>query len=102
MLGEVAGVATNSRGEIIVYTRTGIRPSRSARHDPFAHDGSRMFQFDRAGEYVRKLARTPTVRHRSPSAWSTERDNLWAVDQMSNMVTKFAPQARRDAAGTQG
>ena len=48
-LGEVGGVATNSRGDIFVYTRTGHPTLSMGTARPFAHGGSRLFQFDRNG-----------------------------------------------------
>src|ERR1041384_2689602 len=53
-LGEVAGVATNSKGDIFVYTRTGHPTVTIGTMRPFAHGGSRLFQFDRTGKYVRE------------------------------------------------
>ncbi|HEU0039180.1 MAG TPA: hypothetical protein VFR76_07895, partial [Verrucomicrobiae bacterium] len=44
-LGEVAGVATNSKGDIFVYTRTGHPTVTIGTMRPFAHGGSRMFLF---------------------------------------------------------
>ena len=49
-LGEVGGVATNSRGDIFVYTRTGHPTVSLGTARPFAHGGSRLFQFDRNGQ----------------------------------------------------
>ena len=46
-LGEVGGVATNSKGDIFVYTRTGHPTVTIGTARPFAHGGSRLFQFDR-------------------------------------------------------
>src|SRR6202045_4993123 len=51
-LGEVGGVATNSRGDIFVYTRTGHPTVSMGTARPFAHGGSRLFQFDSSGKYV--------------------------------------------------
>ena len=42
-LGEVAGVATNSKGDLFVYTRTGHPTVTIGTMRPFAHGGSRMF-----------------------------------------------------------
>ena len=50
-LGEVGGVATNSRGDIFVYTRTGHPTITIGTARPFAHGGSRLFEFDRNGKY---------------------------------------------------
>ena len=46
-LGEAAGVATNSKGEIFVYTRTGTPMVTSATARNVSHGGARLFQFDR-------------------------------------------------------
>src|SRR5919204_375706 len=54
-LGEVGGVATNSRGDIFVYTRTGHPTMSIASARPFVHGGSRLFQFDRNGKYTREI-----------------------------------------------
>src|SRR5258708_39691686 len=56
-LGEVGGVATNSKGDIFVYTRTGHPTISIGTARPFAHGGSALLQFDRAGKFVRRLAK---------------------------------------------
>jgi len=56
-LGEVGGVATNSRGDIFVYTRTGHPTVTIGSARPFAHGGSRLFQFDRNGKFVREIGK---------------------------------------------
>ena len=45
-LGEVGGVAANSKGDIFVYTRTGHPTISIGTSRAFAHGGSRLFQFD--------------------------------------------------------
>src|SRR6266540_1687194 len=54
-LGEVGGVATSSRGDIYVYTRTGHPTVSMATARPFVHGGSRLFQFDRNGKFTREI-----------------------------------------------
>src|SRR4051812_35080379 len=56
-LGEAAGVATNSKGDVFVYTRTGHPTITIGTARPFAHGGSRLFQFDRGGKYVREIGK---------------------------------------------
>ena len=58
-LGEVAGVATNSKGDLFVYTRTGHPNVTIGTMRPFAHGGSRLFQFDRAGKFLRACLKSP-------------------------------------------
>ena len=53
-LGEAAGVATNSKGNIFVYTRTGGANSTLGASRVFTHGGSRLFEFDRTGKFVIK------------------------------------------------
>src|SRR6202162_1424827 len=54
-LGEVAGVATNSKGDVFVYTRTGHPTITIGTARPFAHGGSRLLQFDKTGKFVREI-----------------------------------------------
>ena len=54
-LGEVGGVATNSKGDIFVYTRTGHPTISLGSARAFAHGGSRLFQFDRNGKFIREI-----------------------------------------------
>ncbi len=48
-LGEAAGVATNSKGNIFVYTRTGENATMGGSRF-FTHGGSRLFEFDPTGK----------------------------------------------------
>ncbi len=93
-LGEVAGVATNSRGDIFVYTRTGHPTISIGTARPFAHGGSRLFQFDRNGAFVRDIGKNSYGFMFASQVRIDPNDNIWVVDQMTNMVIKFDPQGR--------
>ncbi len=93
-LGEVGGVATNSRGEIFVYTRTGHPTVTIGSARPFAHGGSRLFQFDPAGKFVREVGKDTYAFMYAAQVRVDPSDNIWVVDEMSNMVIKFDPQRR--------
>ena len=54
-LGEVAGVATNSKGHLFVYTRTGNPTVGLGNSRLFTHGGSRLFEFDANGNFVREI-----------------------------------------------
>src|SRR5450631_3722506 len=56
-LGETAGVATNSKGDVFVYTRTGHPTVSLGTPRGFAHGGSRLFQFDHDGKFVREIGK---------------------------------------------
>src|SRR5690242_21541949 len=93
-LGEVAGVATNSHGDIFVYTRTGHPTISIGTARPFAHGGSRLFQFDRNGKFVREIVKNSYGFMFAAQVRIDPNDNIWVVDQMTNMVMKFDPQGR--------
>jgi DNA-binding beta-propeller fold protein YncE len=93
-LGEVGGVATNSRGDIFVYTRTGHPTITIGTARPFAHGGSRLFQFDRNGKFVREIGKDSYGFMYAAQVRVDPSDNIWVVDEMTNMVIKFDPQGR--------
>jgi hypothetical protein len=92
--GEVAGVATNSRGDVFVYTRTGHPTMSLGTSRPFAHGGSRLFEFDKNGKFVREVGKDSYGFMYASQIRVDPADNLWVVDQMSNMVIKLDPQGR--------
>ena len=89
--GEVAGVATNSKGDVFVYTRTGHPTISIGTARPFAHGGSRLFQFDKTGKYVREIGQDSYGFLVAQQVRIDPQDNIWVVDQMSSMVMKFDP-----------
>jgi hypothetical protein len=93
-LGEVGGVATNSRGDIFVYTRTGHPTLSIGTARPFAHSGSRLFQFDRNGKFTREIGQGVYGFLFAAQVRVDPQDNIWVVDEMSSMVMKFDPQGR--------
>src|SRR5215468_1811903 len=93
-LGEVGGVATNSRGDIYVYTRTGHPTVSMGTPRPFAHGGSRLFQFDRNGRFTREIGAGLYGFLFAAQVRVDPQDNVWVVDELSAMVMKFDPQGR--------
>jgi hypothetical protein len=92
--GEAAGVATNSKGDIFVYTRTGHPTISIGTARPFAHGGSRLYQFDRTGKFVREIGQDSYGFLVAQQVRVDPQDNVWIVDQMSSMVIKFDPNGR--------
>jgi NHL repeat len=78
-LGEGIGVATNSKGHVFVYTRSGE---------------TRLFEFDEKGTFVRELGQGLYGFVFAHAVRVDKDDNVWAVDEGSNMVIKFNPQGR--------
>jgi DNA-binding beta-propeller fold protein YncE len=93
-LGEVGGVATDSHGNVFVYTRTGHPTITIGTSRPFAHGGARLFEFDRAGKFVREIGKNSYGFMVASQVRVDPADNIWAVDEMTNMVMKFDPQGR--------
>jgi len=92
-LGEAAGVATNSKGEVFVYTRTGTNATLGGSRT-FTHGGSRLFEFDRSGRFVREIGQGVYGFLFAQAVRVDPKDNIWVVDEGSNMVIKFDPQGR--------
>jgi hypothetical protein len=93
-LGEAAGVATNSKGDIFVYTRTGTPHITTAGARNVSHGGSRLFQFDRTGKFVREIGQGAYGFLQAQQVRVDPQDNIWVVDQMSTQVIKFDPNGR--------
>ncbi len=88
-LGEAAGVATNSKGDVFVYSRTGHPTISIGSARAFAHGGSRLFQFDRTGKFVREIGQGSYGFLFAQQVRVDPQDNIWVVDQMAGMVIKF-------------
>jgi DNA-binding beta-propeller fold protein YncE len=78
-LGEGIGVATNSKGHIFVYTRA---------------QATRLFEFDAKGVFVREIGEGLYGLVFAHAVRVDPQDNIWVVDEGSNMVIKFNPQGR--------
>lgn len=88
-LGEAAGVATDSHGNVFVYTRTGHPTITIGTSRPFVHGGSRLVEFDKTGKFLREIAQDSYGFLVAQQVRVDPEDNVWIVDQMSNMVIKF-------------
>src|SRR5207253_7690829 len=78
-LGEGIGVATNSKGHVFVYTRSG---------------DTRLFEFDQNGAFVREIGQGLYGFAFAHAVRVDPQDNIWAVDEGSNMIVKFNPAGR--------
>jgi DNA-binding beta-propeller fold protein YncE len=87
--GEVAGVATNSRGQIYVLARTGHAYATLGDERTFYHGGSRLFQFDPSGKFVKEIGQGTYSLTFAQQVRIDPQDNVWTVDAGSNILTKF-------------
>ncbi len=93
-LGEVAGVATNSKGNVYVYTRTGHAVATLGDERTFYHGGSRLFQFDQSGKFVKEIGQGVYGINFAQQVRVDPQDNVWVVDAGSNQVVKFDADGR--------
>jgi hypothetical protein len=93
-MGEAVGVATNSKGHIFVYTRTGSPKVTIGTNRTFARSAARLFQFDQTGKYVREIGQGLYGFVFAHAVRIDRQDNIWVVDEGSNMVIKFDPDGR--------
>jgi DNA-binding beta-propeller fold protein YncE len=77
--GEAMGIATNSQGHVFVYTRA---------------SDTRLYEFDQNGNYVREIGAGLYGMEFAHKVRVDSIDNIWVVDEGSNMVIKFNPQGR--------
>jgi sugar lactone lactonase YvrE len=78
-LGEGIGVARNSKGHVFIYTRSG---------------DSRLFEFDEKGTFVREIGKGLYGFEMAHAVRVDAQDNIWTVDEGTNMIVKFNPEGR--------
>src|SRR6202790_2753130 len=78
-LGESVAVATNSKGHIFVYHRSA---------------NTRLFEFDQGGNFVKEIGSGYYGFEFSHSVRVDKDDNIWTVDEGTNMITKFSPDGK--------
>ena len=88
-LGEVSGVAVNSKGHVFVFTR-----SNSAAGPAYAPAAAQLLEFGPKGEYVREIGKGLYGWSFAHTVRIDKDDNIWAVDKGSDMIIKFNPQGR--------
>src|SRR5437016_5361038 len=83
-LGEAAGVATNSKGHIFVYSRSGAAHATVGTSRTFYKAGSRLFEFDQSGKFVREIGQGVYGFNFAQAVKIDPQDNIWVVDQGSS------------------
>ena len=93
-LGEAVGVATNSKGHVFVYTRTGSPQVTIGTNRTFARNAARLFEFDQTGKYVGEIGQGLYGFVFAHAVRVDKQDNIWVIDEGSNMIMKFDPSGR--------
>jgi hypothetical protein len=78
-LGESVGVATNSKGHIFVFHRSA---------------NTRLFEFDENGNFLKEIGKGYYGFEFAHSVRVDPQDNIWTVDEGTNVVTKFSPEGK--------
>src|SRR5436190_8115944 len=74
--GENMGIATNSKGNIYIFHRA---------------NETRLFEYSPAGQFIREIGRGAYSHAFAHSVRVDAQDNIWTVDEGTDMITKFAP-----------
>jgi len=77
--GEGIGIATNSKGNVFVYHRSG---------------DTRLFEFDPNGNFLKEWGQGLYGFEFAHQVRVDAQDNVWIVDEGTNMVIKFNPAGR--------
>lgn len=87
-LGEVLGVAVNSKGNIVVLNHPG-----SANAGPiWSNATTQLLEFDAEGRYLREIGKGVYGIAYAHQIRFDQDDNLWVVDKAANTVIQFDPQ----------
>src|SRR4029453_14277575 len=93
-VGEIGGVGANSKGQIFVYTRTGHPYATIGDNRTFARGGSKLFQFDPTGKFVRELGQDVYGFNAAIGLRVDPQDNVWTIDSAASQVVKFDAEGR--------
>jgi hypothetical protein len=87
-LGEASGVAVNSKGNIMVYSRGGTVANA------FGATASQLLEFDHDGNFIREVGKNLYAWAFAHTVRYDKDDNIWAVDKGSDMIVKMTPSGR--------
>jgi hypothetical protein len=89
-LGEVLGIAVNSKGDVVILNHPG-----SATTGPlYGNATTEILQFDKNGKFVREVGHGVYALGYSHSVRFDRYDNLWVVDKGTDSVIKFDPSGK--------
>jgi DNA-binding beta-propeller fold protein YncE len=94
ILGEAAGVATNSKGHLFVFTRAGSDTVTLGTNRAFVRGSSRLYEYDQNGKFVREIGQGLYGFVFAHVVRIDPQDNIWIVDEGSDMVIKFDPDGK--------
>ena len=87
-LGEVAGVAVNSKGHVFVFSRG------NTTGPAYGAASSQLLEFAADGRYIREIGHNLYAWAYAHTVKIDPQDNIWVTDKGSDMVIKFNPAGR--------
>jgi hypothetical protein len=87
-LGEVAGVAVNSKGHIFVLSRG------NTTGPAYGAAATQLLEFARDGKFLREIGHNLYAWSFAHAVKVDQEDNIWVADKGSDMVIKFSPEGR--------
>jgi DNA-binding beta-propeller fold protein YncE len=88
--GECPGVAVDSKGHIYVFTRsTGAATGVPSSGDVFGSTAAQLLEFAPDGKFMREIGKGLYAWAFAHSVRIDKDDNIWAVDEIGDMVIKF-------------
>lgn len=87
-LGEVAGVAVNSKGHLFVFTRA------NTTGPAYAAAAAMLLEFSPQGDFIREIGHNLYAWSYAHAVKIDREDNIWVTDKGSDMVVKFDPEGR--------
>ncbi len=87
-LGEVSGIAVNSKGHIFVLSRG------NTTGPAYAPAAAQLLEFDADGKYLREIGHNLYAWSFAHMVKADRHDNIWVTDKGSDMVIKFTPDGR--------
>src|SRR6201987_2623219 len=85
-LGEVSGVAVNSKGHIFVLSRG------NTTGPAYAAAATQLLEFDAKGNFVGEMGKNLYAWSFGHTVKVDPQDNVWVTDKGSDMVIKFDPE----------
>jgi len=86
--GEVAGVATNSKGHVFVFSRG------NSTGPAYGAAAAQLYEFGPDGRYIREIGHNLYAWSFAHSVRIDKQDDIWVADKGSDMVIEFNPAGR--------
>ncbi len=87
-LGEVSGVAVNSKGHVFVFSRG------NTTGPAYAAAAAQLLEFDANGRFVREIGHHLYAWSFAHTVRIDPHDNIWVTDKGSDMIVRFDPEGR--------